>query len=140
MGAPLAPSLRPPRSYRHLLLPPSVPRSASLYCRPLDPPRTAAGLRPPRRFPASLLLPLSSVLPPPLPLLIITPSSLPPPPPPLPGPRPSTLQGFIRPASRAILIAANTPRELIDALAAYQPPPSLITLASQGALGLHMRG
>ncbi|PSC73469.1 cytokinin riboside 5 -monophosphate phosphoribohydrolase LOG3-like [Micractinium conductrix] len=52
----------------------------------------------------------------------------------------ATSEGFIRPASRAILIAANTPRELIDALAAYQPPPSLITLASQGALGLHMRG
>ena len=50
------------------------------------------------------------------------------------------MQGFIRPASRAILISAATPAELIDKLAAYEPPPSLIKLASEGKLSLHERG
>jgi hypothetical protein len=50
------------------------------------------------------------------------------------------LQGFIRPASRAILIDAATPAELLDKLAAYQPPPSLIALASAGKLAVHERG
>ena len=53
---------------------------------------------------------------------------------------PLRLQGFIRPASRAILIDAATPAELLDKLAAYQPPPSLIALASAGKLAVHERG
>lgn len=50
------------------------------------------------------------------------------------------LQGFIRPSSRAILVSGDTPGELIDTLAAYQAPPSLLRLASEGKLGVHERG
>jgi hypothetical protein len=50
------------------------------------------------------------------------------------------LQGFIRPSSRAILVSADTPAALIDKLAAYEAPPSLIRLASEGRLGVHERG
>lgn len=57
-----------------------------------------------------------------------------------PAPRLGCLQGFIRPASRAIVISAATPAELLDKLAAYQPPPSLIKLASEGKLGVNERG
>jgi hypothetical protein len=57
-----------------------------------------------------------------------------------PGDRISLFQGFIRPASRGIVVSADTPAKLIDALAAYQPPPSLIKLASEGKLGVHERG
>ncbi|PRW58826.1 cytokinin riboside 5 -monophosphate phosphoribohydrolase LOG8 [Chlorella sorokiniana] len=52
----------------------------------------------------------------------------------------ATAEGFIRPSSRAILISAAMPAELIDKLAAYQPGPSLIKLASEGKLGVHERG
>lgn len=45
---------------------------------------------------------------------------------------PSVSQGFIRPSSRAILVDAPTPAELLDKLARYQPPPSLIRLAAEG--------
>ena len=37
-------------------------------------------------------------------------------------------EGFIRPASRGILIEAATPAELIDKLAAHKPPESIIQL------------
>ena len=60
-------------------------------------------------------------------------------PPPHPAHHTPPAQGFIRPSSRAILISAATPAELLDKLAAYQPPPSLIKLASEGKLG-HQRG
>ena len=60
------------------------------------------------------------------------------PPPPLP--LHVHLQGFIRPSSRAIVVSAATPADLIDKLAAYKAPPSLIRLASQGKLGVHERG
>lgn len=49
-------------------------------------------------------------------------------------------QGFIRPSSRGIILSATSPGELIDKLAAYQAPPSLISLASQGLLDVHERG
>lgn len=52
----------------------------------------------------------------------------------------ATEQGFIRPASRAILISGTSPAELIDKLAASQAPPSLIALASQGKLSVTERG
>lgn len=54
---------------------------------------------------------------------------------------PSThTQGFIRHSSRAILVDAGTPAELLDKLAKYKPPPSLISLAAEGKLDLHTRG
>ncbi len=49
-------------------------------------------------------------------------------------------QGFIRPASRGIVLSATSPGDLIDKLSAYQAPPSLISLASQGLLDVHERG
>lgn len=52
----------------------------------------------------------------------------------------ATAEGFIRPASRGIVLSAASPGELIDRLAAYQAPPSLISLASQGLLDVHERG
>ncbi|EFN51355.1 hypothetical protein CHLNCDRAFT_28106 [Chlorella variabilis] len=52
----------------------------------------------------------------------------------------ATQEGFIRPSSRAILVSGDTPGELIDTLAAYQAPPSLLRLASEGKLGVHERG
>lgn len=55
-------------------------------------------------------------------------------------PSPCAVQGFIRPASRGIVLSAASPGELIDRLAAYQAPPSLISLASQGLLDVHERG
>ena len=65
------------------------------------------------------------------------------PPPDNPGPGPPLLppaQGFIRPSSRAILVDAATPAELLDKLARYQPPPSLVKLAAEGKLDMHQRG
>lgn len=50
------------------------------------------------------------------------------------------VQGFIRPASRGIVLSATSPGDLIDKLSAYQAPPSLISLASQGLLDVHERG
>ncbi len=50
------------------------------------------------------------------------------------------LQGFIRPASRAIVIDAADPAELLEKMAAYQAPPSLIKLASDGKLHPTQRG
>ena len=67
----------------------------------------------------------------------------PPPPSPAPlrpPPRPPCTQGFIRPASRGILLSSSDPAQLLDALEQYQPPPSLIHLASQGKLLPHERG
>ncbi|KAL4860244.1 hypothetical protein ACK3TF_000429 [Chlorella vulgaris] len=52
----------------------------------------------------------------------------------------ATQEGFIRPTSRSILISAGSPSELIDKLAAYRPPPSLIQLAAAGKLSVHERG
>eukprot|EP00887_Chlorella_sp_A99_P005639 scaffold1.g5639.t1 len=46
----------------------------------------------------------------------------------------ATAEGFIRPASRSILVSARTPAELLDALERYKAPPSLIKLASEGQL------
>ena len=48
------------------------------------------------------------------------------------------LQGFIRPTARSIVLSADTPEELIDKLAAYEAPPSVISLASlaSGKVGL----
>ncbi|KAK9839266.1 hypothetical protein WJX81_004770 [Elliptochloris bilobata] len=42
-------------------------------------------------------------------------------------------EGFIRPASRGILIEAATPAELIDKLAAHEPPASIIQLRKEMA-------
>lgn len=40
----------------------------------------------------------------------------------------TSLQGFVRPASRQILQDASSPSELLDKLERYQPPTSLITI------------
>ena len=44
-------------------------------------------------------------------------------------------KGFIRPASRAIVVSSTDPAELLDALASYHPPESVVSLAMRGALG-----
>ena len=48
------------------------------------------------------------------------------------------VQGFVTPAARSIVISADTPEALIDLLAAYEAPPSIISLASlaSGKVGL----
>lgn len=51
-----------------------------------------------------------------------------------------TLQGFIRQASRDIVIQADDPGELIAKLEAYTPPPSIIKLALEGKLLHNLRG
>ena len=46
-------------------------------------------------------------------------------------------KGFIRPASRAIVLSAPDGGELLDRLAAYRAPESVVSLAMRGALGEH---
>ena len=53
---------------------------------------------------------------------------------------PSALQGFIRQASRDIVIQSDNPAELIAKLEAYAPPPSIIKLALEGRLLHNLRG
>ncbi len=50
------------------------------------------------------------------------------------------MQGFIRQASRDIVIQAEDPGELISKLEAYTPPPSIIKLALEGKLLHNLRG
>ena len=50
------------------------------------------------------------------------------------------LQGFIRQASRDIVIQSDDPAELIAKLEAYAPPPSIIKLALEGRLLHNLRG
>ncbi|DBA88899.1 hypothetical protein WJX79_002825 [Trebouxia sp. C0005] len=45
-------------------------------------------------------------------------------------------EGFVREASRTIVIEGRTPAELLDKLAAYKPPPSLLELAKTAPPGL----
>lgn len=45
-------------------------------------------------------------------------------------------EGFVREASRTIVIEGKTPAELLDKLAAYKPPPSLLELAKTAPRGL----
>lgn len=52
----------------------------------------------------------------------------------------ATREGFIRPSSRAIIVSARTSAELLDKLAAYEAPVSLIRLASEGRLKEGQRG
>mmetsp|Transcript_69665 Transcript_69665/g.220608 ORF Transcript_69665/g.220608 Transcript_69665/m.220608 type:complete len:111 (-) Transcript_69665:19-351(-) len=52
----------------------------------------------------------------------------------------SVEEGFIRSESRAIVISAATPGELLDKLQAHIPPEDLISLATRGALDENQRG
>ncbi|CAL5221821.1 g4078 [Coccomyxa viridis] len=52
----------------------------------------------------------------------------------------ATEEGFIRQASRDIVIQADDPSELISKLEAYTPPPSIIKLALEGKLLHNLRG
>lgn len=52
----------------------------------------------------------------------------------------ATAEGFIRPESRAIIVSDTDPSCLIDKLLAYEAPPSLIRLASEGKLTNGQRG
>lgn len=45
----------------------------------------------------------------------------------------ATAEGFIRPAARAIVVAAATPAELFDKLESYEAPESIPSLARRGA-------
>ncbi|DBB06890.1 TPA: hypothetical protein ACH3X3_009548 [Trebouxia sp. C0006] len=45
-------------------------------------------------------------------------------------------EGFVREASRTIVIEGKTPAELLDKLAAYKSPPSLLELAKTAPRGL----
>lgn len=49
-------------------------------------------------------------------------------------------EGFVRPSSRDMLISGSTPAEVLDALEAFQPPPSIIKLAEAGQLPANSRG
>ena len=44
-------------------------------------------------------------------------------------------KGFIRPASRSIVLSSSDAGELLDQLAAYRAPESVVSLAMRGALG-----
>lgn len=50
------------------------------------------------------------------------------------------LQGFVREASRSIVIDAVTPDELLNKMAVYKPPPSLLSIIKEGKLDRHIRG
>lgn len=52
----------------------------------------------------------------------------------------ATKEGFIRQASRDIILSDAEPAALIEKLSAYKAPPSLIRLASQGKLNDTERG
>jgi uncharacterized protein (TIGR00730 family) len=52
----------------------------------------------------------------------------------------ATEEGFIRPASRAIILSDPDPAELIDKLLRYQAPPSVVALAREGKLPVDQRG
>jgi len=49
-------------------------------------------------------------------------------------------RGFIRPESRGIVLCATSPSELLDKIAAYRAPESIVSLASRGALPSAQRG
>ena len=50
------------------------------------------------------------------------------------------MQGFIRQASRDIVIQCEDAGQLIAKLEAYTPPPSIIKLALEGKLLHNLRG
>lgn len=52
----------------------------------------------------------------------------------------ATEEGFIRPQSRAIVLSEVDPSALLDKLSAYEAPPSLLRLASEGKLTSGQRG
>lgn len=52
----------------------------------------------------------------------------------------ATREGFIRPQSRAIVLSEEDPSALFDKLMAYDAPPSLLRLASEGKLSCGQRG
>ena len=50
------------------------------------------------------------------------------------------MQEFVRESSRRIVIEARTPAELLDKMAAYTPPESLIEAIKKGKVDKRMRG
>jgi len=48
--------------------------------------------------------------------------------------------GFLRPASRAIVLVGDDPHELLDKMERYEAPDSIVKLAREGKLGDKSRG